>query len=177
MPSVAAVSTVTVGLLTVIPFIALMIWIAQRQKEGTEVVSMFDTFAGEIIGGHLTQGQAKAIDVITGAVLAPLLVAGFNFVFFNNARVSTVNENQNKVVPLRALVAASSTNSGSYNITRSVALVYLKMEHITHILVVSFRFRVQCFHSFSRQCERAPTAVGCLDDCLLRPRNYSIGLG
>jgi hypothetical protein len=96
-----------------IPLIALITCIAQRNVGRASADSIFDSFAGEKIGGRLTQPQAKAIDVVTGAILAPLTIAGFNAVLFNSARVSVVNERMGKAIPLRSLIAASSTSSGS----------------------------------------------------------------
>lgn len=109
---VAALSTI------LIPLVALFAWITRRHLDGASFASMFNTFAGEKIGGRLTQSQAKAIDILTGAVLVPLVVTGFNVVIFGSARISVVNEQAKKAIPLRSLVAVSSTSSGSYDIIR-----------------------------------------------------------
>jgi hypothetical protein len=61
---------------------------------------MFDTFVGEKYGGRFSQAQAKAIDVVTGALLAPLFMAASNHVWFDSARVLVVNEQQAKAIPI-----------------------------------------------------------------------------
>lgn len=114
----AQLSLATVILSTLVPFVALITWIARRQIDGSSFHTIFETFAGERIGGRLTQAQAKAIDVVASAVLAPLVVAAFNYVLFNSARVSIMSEKSRKPVSLQSLVAASSTSSGSYSLIR-----------------------------------------------------------
>ncbi|KAH8688916.1 hypothetical protein GQ44DRAFT_720639 [Phaeosphaeriaceae sp. PMI808] len=95
-----------------IPLIALITWPGCVRAN----LRLFDTFAGEKIGGHLSQAEAKAIDVVTGAILAPLFMAAINYVWFDSARVSAVNEQQQHPISLRALLAASSTSSGNYDL-------------------------------------------------------------
>ena len=114
----AQLSITAVILSTLIPFAALITWITRRQIDGSSFSTIFETFSGERIGGRLTQPQAKAIDVVTSAILAPLTVAAFNYVLFNSARVSIVSEKSRKPIPLRSLVAISSTSSGSYSLIR-----------------------------------------------------------
>ncbi|KAF2853731.1 hypothetical protein T440DRAFT_552367 [Plenodomus tracheiphilus IPT5] len=92
-----------------IPLVALIVWLALSP-------SVFSTFAGAKIGGRLTQAEAKAIDVITGAILAPLVMAALNHIWFDSARVSAVNEVQPNSIPLRTLVATSSTSGGNYDL-------------------------------------------------------------
>ncbi|KAK8193882.1 hypothetical protein HDK77DRAFT_490736 [Phyllosticta capitalensis] len=94
-----------------IPIVALLAWLVSVAKNKT-----FDTFSGQAIGGSFTQPQAKAVDIIVGGILAPIFMTGVNFVWFGSARVSVLNEQQNKPVPLRSLVAASGTGSGSYDV-------------------------------------------------------------
>lgn len=96
LATAAQLSFTAVILSTLIPFVALIIWIARRKVDGSSFSSFFDTFAGEHVGGRLTQPQAKAIDVVAGAILVPLAAAGFNFVLFNSARVSVVSERGKK---------------------------------------------------------------------------------
>lgn len=43
-------------------------------------------------------------------------MASINFVWFDSARVSAVNEQQQRAIPLRTLVAASGTSAGSYDL-------------------------------------------------------------
>ncbi|EMD64115.1 hypothetical protein GGP41_006571 [Bipolaris sorokiniana] len=105
-------SAVQIALTLAIPLVALITWLACVRANPR----IFDTFAGEEIGGRLSQAQAKAIDVITGAILAPMFMAAVNYVWFASARVSVVNEQQSKPVPLRTLVAASGTSGGNYDL-------------------------------------------------------------
>ncbi|KAJ4990202.1 hypothetical protein SVAN01_04293 [Stagonosporopsis vannaccii] len=95
-----------------IPVVTLAAWLACVRDNP----HLFDTFAGERIGGRFSQAEAKAIDVVTGAVLAPLFMAALNYVWFGSARVSAVNEQQPKAIPLQTLVAASGASEGHYNL-------------------------------------------------------------
>ncbi|KAH7060537.1 hypothetical protein B0J12DRAFT_649255 [Macrophomina phaseolina] len=101
-----------IALSLTVPLAALVAWLASINVTH----HTFDTFAGEEIGGMLSQGQAKAIDVVCGALLAPLVMTAANTIWFNSARVSAVNEQQTGAIPLRTLVAASTTASGSYDL-------------------------------------------------------------
>lgn len=94
----------------IVPLAALIVWLATRTDKST-----FNTFAGEAIGGRLSQSQAKAVDVVCGAILAPLVMASVNVLWFSSARVSAVNEQQKKSIPLRSLVTASGICSGSFD--------------------------------------------------------------
>lgn len=83
--------------------------------------SIFTGFTSSQIGGHLTQTQAKAIDFVCSALLAPLLMAGLNFIWFACARVCVVNEldathRGSQGVPLQSLARASRTSVGSYDL-------------------------------------------------------------
>ena len=113
----AHLSAVAALSIILIPLVALFAWITRRHRDGATFSSMFETFAGERIGGRLTQSQAKAIDILTGAVLVPLIVTGFDTVIFGIARISVVNEQPQKAIPMRSLVAVSSA-SGSYDFVR-----------------------------------------------------------
>ncbi|KAF2125637.1 hypothetical protein P153DRAFT_369667 [Dothidotthia symphoricarpi CBS 119687] len=95
-----------------IPAVALVAWLVCIHANPR----IFDTFAGEKIGGHFSQAEAKAIDIITGAILAPLFMASLNYIWFANARVSVVNEQQRRAIPLRTLVTASGTSGGNYDL-------------------------------------------------------------
>lgn len=82
---------------------------------------IFDGFSSAKIGGHLTQTEAKAIDFSCSALLAPLLMAGLNFIWFACARVCVVNEHSpthlsGHGVPLQSLARASRTSVGTYDI-------------------------------------------------------------
>ncbi|RMZ72814.1 hypothetical protein GMOD_00009864 [Pyrenophora seminiperda CCB06] len=105
-------SAAQILLTAAIPLAALVVWLVCVRANPR----IFDTFAGEKIGGHLSQAEAKAVDAITGAVLAPLLMTTLNFVWFGSARVSALNEQQAKPIPLRTLVAASGTTGGNYDL-------------------------------------------------------------
>ena len=105
-------SAAQILLTAAIPLVALVVWLVCVRANPR----IFDTFAGEKMGGHLSQAEAKAVDAITGAVLAPLLMATLNFVWFGSARVSALNEQQAKPIPLRTLVAASGTTGGNYDL-------------------------------------------------------------
>lgn len=94
-----------------IPLIALITWLACTRGDPR----MFDTFAGEKIGGHLSQAQAKAIDVVAGAIMVPLFMAAVNYIWFDSARVSAVNEQNPQAIPLRTLIATSCTSSGNFD--------------------------------------------------------------
>lgn len=106
-------------LTSIIPFAAMITWlITVKVRQGG---SIFTGFTSAKIGGHLTQTQAKAIDFVCGALLAPLLMAGFNFIWFACARVCVVNEDAathrgSRGVPLQSLTRASRTSMGSYDL-------------------------------------------------------------
>ncbi len=104
-----------------IPIVALIAWASHIAKEPY----ILDRFAGAKIGGRLTQGQAKALDVICGALLGPLLMATLNFIWFSSAHVAVINEQTRKErgVPLTSLVALSSTYSGSFDLFNLYNLV------------------------------------------------------
>lgn len=99
-------------LASIIPLVALIVWLGCAGAN----LRMFDTFAGEKIGGRFSQAQAKAIDVLMGALLAPLFMAALNHVWFDSAHVSVVNEQQAQSIPLRTVAAASSTTAENYDL-------------------------------------------------------------
>lgn len=101
-----------VSLTAVVPAVALAAWLACVRANP----HLFDTFAGEHIGGRFSQAEAKAIDVVAGAILAPMFMAAVNYIWFGSARVSVVNEQQKKAVPLRTLIAASGASEGHYDL-------------------------------------------------------------
>lgn len=73
------------ALSVLIPVIATVVWLGVNAKRWKE----FDWSAihSNIIGGRLTQSQAKAIDLLCSALIAPSILAVFNFVWFSCARV------------------------------------------------------------------------------------------
>src|SRR5947207_12318220 len=62
-------------------------------------------FSSAPIGGRFTQIQAKVIDFAVGAVIAPIVMASANFLWFSVSRMTCFNEKCNgpKAVSLRAL--------------------------------------------------------------------------
>ncbi|KAL4899224.1 hypothetical protein BDW74DRAFT_183967 [Aspergillus multicolor] len=73
------------------------------------------------IGGRFTNIEAKAIDLVCAVVLAPLLMLALDYVWFNNVRVSVINEQSSgdsKGVPLPSLVEASNTSGGSFDLVK-----------------------------------------------------------
>lgn len=106
-------------LTSIIPLVGLAAWlIIVKVRQGG---SIFTGFTSAKIGGHLTQTQAKAIDFVCSALLAPLLMAGLNFIWFACARVCVINElgathRGSQGVPLQSLARASRTSVGSYDL-------------------------------------------------------------
>lgn len=98
--------------IALVPVGSIVIWgsLGTRQSEELE------WFSSAPIGGRFTQSQAKAIDLVCGAVLAPLLLVIFNYIWFTSARVAAVNELDKSVTTLQTLSVASATTTGSYNI-------------------------------------------------------------
>jgi hypothetical protein len=103
----------TTGLLASlgVPLAALIVWLASARVNG----DTFTSFSGANIGGRFSQGQAKAIDVVCSALLAPLLLAALDFFWFGHARLSVVYEKHQRGVPLKSLATVSSTASGTFN--------------------------------------------------------------
>lgn len=111
-------STYFFGIISTIllPFIGLVVWLALMYKEhrGTTTVTTAQ------LGGHFSQPQAKVIDFICSAVLAPLLMAAVNFVWFSCARICVANEVESshrasRGISLQALTTASSQSTGTYS--------------------------------------------------------------
>lgn len=106
-------------LTSIIPLVGMVAWlIIVKVRQGG---SIFNGFTGAKIGGRLTQTKAKAIDFVCSALLAPLLMAGLNFIWFACARVCVVNEldathHGSRGVPLQSLARASRTSYGSYDL-------------------------------------------------------------
>lgn len=98
--------------IALVPVCSMIVWgsLGIRQSEG------WDLFSSAPIGGRFTQSQAKAIDLVCGAVLAPLLLVVFNYIWFTSARVAAVNELDKKPTTLHTLSIASATATGSYNV-------------------------------------------------------------
>ncbi|QDS75139.1 hypothetical protein FKW77_007747 [Venturia effusa] len=103
-----------------IPLIALVIWLVLTIPRGNP----FTTFAGARIGGRLTQTQAKGVDIVCSALLAPGLMTALDYFWFACARVSAVTEGHGRAagVPLSALSTMSVSSSGSYDFFHMNAL-------------------------------------------------------
>lgn len=106
-------------LTAILPLAGMLAWIITvKVSQGGDI---FTGFTSAKIGGHLTQTQAKAIDFVCSALLAPLLMACLNFVWFACARVCVVNEHApthrgGAGVPLQSLARASRTAFGTYDL-------------------------------------------------------------
>lgn len=107
-----------VPLSALIPTVALTSWLVVAPNADRIFVSL----AGSNIGGHLTQTQAKAVDFVCSALLAPLLFSGLNLMWFACARVCAVNESA-RSVPLYTLATASTLSRGSYDPFQYYALL------------------------------------------------------
>lgn len=102
-PQICSIAAI---ILLVLPLAGLIIWLPfiSKSEKGVGLESI-------AIGGRLTQVQAKAIDFMCGAVLAPLVVASFNYFWFSNLRVNAINECLPKrSISFKALAEASSTD-------------------------------------------------------------------
>ncbi|KAL7945349.1 hypothetical protein V8C42DRAFT_322879 [Trichoderma barbatum] len=107
-----------------IPLIALVVWLALTAPKS----KLFDSFAGLVIGGRFSQGTAKAIDILFSAIIAPILMAALNFIWFSYARVAirasrNVPEEQRRRIPLATLVTVSGMSTGSYNLVDFFSLL------------------------------------------------------
>lgn len=107
-----------VPLSAVVPALTLVFWLAFTPKTDQIFVSL----AGSEIGGHFTQTQAKWVDFVCSALLAPLLFAGLNLMWFACARVCVVNESA-RSVPLHTLATASTLSRGTYDPLQYCALL------------------------------------------------------
>lgn len=107
-----------IPLSALVPAVALASWLVVASKTDYIFVSL----AGSDIGGHLTQTQAKGVDFVCSALLAPLLFAGLNLMWFACARVCAVNESA-RSVPLHTLATASRLSRGTYDPLQYYALV------------------------------------------------------
>lgn len=72
------------------------------------------------LGGQFTQLQAKAIDFVSGAVVAPFFMAGVTYCWFYVSRTIAFNERDDgqQTVSLQALVQMATTETGSFNISK-----------------------------------------------------------
>jgi len=100
------------------PLVVLIWWIVDAIQHRS------DMLAASVIGGRLSYFQAKAIDFVCGALFAPLLMVLLDYLWFTNARVSVVNEQQKDPGwPLPTLVEASITSAGGFDLLKLRALL------------------------------------------------------
>lgn len=111
------------ALSVLIPLVSLAIWLGVNSNRWKELE--WSAIHSDAIGGRLTQPQAKAIDLLCSALIAPLILGAFNFIWFSCARVAVVNEQQSDKdeVPLSCLVEVSSTTGGSYDVLKLSTLL------------------------------------------------------
>jgi hypothetical protein len=90
-------------------------WVTQRT-----MVQHKPFFSTAPLGGQFTQLQAKAIDFVSGAVVAPLFMAGATFCWFYVSRTIAFNERDEgqQTVYLQALVQMATTETGSFSISK-----------------------------------------------------------
>lgn len=104
-----------------VPILAFIIWLALSVR-GREAFDPLND--GDYIGGRLTQTQAKAIDFVCGAIIAPLMMVPLNYLWFGKARTCAINEQTTpRGVPLNVLVEASSTFTGTYDLAKLYTLL------------------------------------------------------
>lgn len=108
------------GILVSIPVIAFAVWLPVALRRGKSM----NLLSGNVIGGKLTQEQAKAIDFVTGAIIGPLVMQFLEYCWFTSAHVTTINEiHPSKPIPLEALVEVSTTDSGTFDVFKFYTLV------------------------------------------------------
>lgn len=135
--------------------------------------------------GRLTLGQAKAIDFFAGALMAPIILAALSFLWFSSARSSiSINQgDRNQGVPLRALVEASSTSTGSYspvklkNLLKSgrLPLVYLGILTLVVALAGSFVANVLAYEAYDRGHQNAFFSLTSLSDDIIHQALFKLG--
>ncbi|KAK8074801.1 hypothetical protein PG997_009464 [Apiospora hydei] len=111
----AAVTT----LLVLAPSIGLVIWLA---RAGSAISHNYG-LDSRPLGGRLTLVQAKAVDFVCSALLAPLVLVAVNWYWFSVTRVTVLNDGSTTAMPLAALVEASHTDTGSYSPVKLTSLV------------------------------------------------------
>lgn len=124
---------ILVPLTSIVPLVGLIIWLARAPDARSQI---FSSFTGAKIGGYLTQTEAKAIDFVCSAVLAPIIMAALNWIWFQCARVCVLNENTAHGVPLRSLTAASGTTGGNYDVTTYLTLLKARTWSFTVLVLI-----------------------------------------
>lgn len=111
--------TVLVALSGLLVFPVLGVWFKYGFKlaYNGDYSAANSTVTGQVLGGSFSQSEAKAVDIAFSALVAPMMMAGLNYVWFTSARVSVVNEldSGRRGVPLASLVGASISSGGSYD--------------------------------------------------------------
>ncbi|KAK8072460.1 hypothetical protein PG996_005808 [Apiospora saccharicola] len=110
---------VVTTLLVLIPSIGLIIW---ATRVGS-VISHNYGLDSQPLGGRLTLVQAKAIDFVCSALIAPLILVAVNWYWFSVTRATILNDGSTTAMPLAALVEASHTDTGSYSPVKLTSLV------------------------------------------------------
>lgn len=101
------------------PVVAFFIWLGHSLKEHREI----QVLVGAGIGGRLSQFDAKAIDFVCGAVLAPLFMVPLNYLWFGKARTCAINEQgSSRGISLSVLAEASNTSNGTYDLVKLCSL-------------------------------------------------------
>jgi hypothetical protein len=153
----------------------------------TSSISEAWLFSNIPIGGGFTQIQAKAIDFAVGALLAPIVIASANFLWFDTSRVACFNENCNgpKAVSLQAMTEVATTSSGSYNVLKHFALVKTHQSRLflLSILVLfsalssTLISNVIAYEAYRAEAPPKPVVMQTLDyNMLLRRDNYEPNL-
>ncbi|RYP35894.1 hypothetical protein DL767_003583 [Monosporascus sp. MG133] len=99
------VYAVAVLLCAVVPFIALIVWVCYVARRP----GVHEAFVGAQVGGRLTQGQMKGLDVICSAIFGPLLMAALNLIWSSSANAPVIDEQtrHDRGLPLVSVVVTS----------------------------------------------------------------------
>ncbi|KAF4552248.1 Hypothetical protein D9617_10g072290 [Elsinoe fawcettii] len=95
------------------PLLLGIIWTAITKSDHRDIW----TLDGHRIGGQMTQRQAKVIDVMCSAVIAPSIATGIFYFWFGSARTSAFNEYNPKKrpIPLKSLISVATSFGGGYD--------------------------------------------------------------
>jgi hypothetical protein len=133
-----------------VPLVALIVWLSLNPSNWKK--AGWSTVHSAVIGGRLTQSEAKAIDLLSSGFLAPIFLCSLNYIWFACARVAVVNEHHPKQtgVPLHTLVEVSSTTGGSYDVLKLSALLKPRTRRLMCLaLLVIFSANVIAYEAFS----------------------------
>lgn len=115
------------------PLIGLVVWLSCASEGRAQI---FSSFTGAKIGGHLTQTQAKTIDFVCSALLAPTVMAILNWIWFQCTRICVVNEITRPGVPLRSLAVASTVSGGNYDIFNYYTLLQARTWRFSVLVLI-----------------------------------------